>query len=127
FALPMAFDGRRFIDGKLMDDRGNCTTPGGPNVFGTAASDENPGFRIQQLYINYKFVGTPLSLRVGADLWNLDPAGLVGRHDPRAIVKAEFGDVDVLAGGGFRRQGGPPWDEKKKEYPPFTFSGGSNP
>src|SRR5262249_52312794 len=124
--MHMQFEERKFIDGNTMDDRANCTNPGGTNVFGTAASDENPGFRIQQLYIDYKFVGTPLSLRVGADLWNLDPAGLVGRHDPRAIVKAEFGDFDALAGVVFRRQGVRLGYENNSDYLMYTFSGGYN-
>src|SRR5919201_1503544 len=94
--LHMQFEERKLIDGNTMDDRANCTNPGGANVFGTAASEENPGFRIQQLYIDYRFVGTPLRLRVGADLWSLDPSGLIGRHDPRAAVIGEFGDLDVL-------------------------------
>src|SRR5262245_63335741 len=90
--LHLEFEERKFIDGNTMDDRANCTNPGGTNVFGTAASDENPGFRIQQFYIDYKFIGTPLRIRAGADLWNLDPAGTVGRHDPRLALFGEFGD-----------------------------------
>src|SRR5205823_9794753 len=101
--LHMEFEERKLIDGNTMDDRANCTNPGGTNVFGTAASEENPGFRIQQFYIDYKFAGTPLRLRVGADLWSLDPAGTLGRHDPRAVLFGEFGDFDVLAGVVFRR------------------------
>src|SRR5499427_7302773 len=103
--LHMEFEERKFIDGNTMDDRANCTNPGGTNIFGTAASTENPGFRIQQLYIDYKFAGTPLRLRVGADLWNLDPAGLIGRRDPRAALFGEFGDFDVLAAVALKRVG----------------------
>src|SRR5262249_28109485 len=53
-AMYMEFEERKLIDGNTMDDRANCTNPGGTNVFGTAASTENPGFRITQLYIDYK-------------------------------------------------------------------------
>src|SRR5215471_21664140 len=42
--LHMEFEERKFIDGNTMDDRANCTNPGGTNIFGTAASTENPGF-----------------------------------------------------------------------------------
>ena len=124
--LHMQFEERKFIDGNLMDDRSNCTNPGGTNVFGTAASDENPGFRIQQLYIDYKFAGTPLRLRVGADLWNLDPAGLIGRHDPRAALFGEFGDLDVLAAVAIKRSGTRLGYENNSNYLYYTFSAGYN-
>jgi hypothetical protein len=125
-SMHMEFEERKFIDGNTMDDRANCTNPGGTNVFGTAASTENPGFRIQSLYIDYKFEGTPLRLRVGADLWNLDPAGLVGRHDPRAVVIGEFGDFDVLAGAVMRRTSQRLGYENNNNYLYYTFSAGYN-
>src|SRR5262249_26975889 len=125
-SMHMEFEERKFIDGNTMDDRANCTNPGGTNVFGTAASDENPGFRIQSLYIDYKFTGTPLRMRVGADLWNLDPAGLVGRHDPRAALIGEFGDIDVLAAVVFRREGQRLGYENNNDFLYYTFSAGYN-
>src|SRR5262249_7043042 len=73
-----------------------------------------------------KFAGTPLRLRVGADLWNLDPAGLIGRHDPRAIVIGEFGDFDVLAGIVFRREGQRLGYENNSDFLMYTFSAGYN-
>src|SRR5262245_2149223 len=122
--LHLEFEERKFIDGNTMDDRANCTNPGGTNVFGVPASDENPGFRIQNLYIDYKFTGTPLSLRAGADLWNLDPAGTVGRHDPRLAVIGEFGDFDALAAVVFRRQGVRLGYENNNDFLYYTFSAG---
>src|SRR5262245_29750694 len=124
--LHLEFEERKFIDGNTMDDRANCTNPGGTNVFGTAASDENPGFRIQQFYIDYKFIGTPLRIRAGADLWSLDPAGTVGRHDPRLALFGEFGDVDVLAAIVFRREGQRLGYENNSDYIFYTFSAGYN-
>jgi hypothetical protein len=124
--LHMEFEERKLIDGNTMDDRANCTNPGGTNVFGTAASDENPGFRIVNLYVDYKFEGTPLRLRVGADIWNLDPAGLIGRHDPRAVVFGDFGDVDVLAGVVFKRAGTRLGYENDNDHLYYTFSAGFN-
>src|SRR5262249_41121790 len=124
--LHMEFEERKFIDGNTMDDRANCTNPGGTNVFGTGASDENPGFRIQQLYIDYKFAGTPLRLRVGADLWNLDPAGLVGRHDPRAALFGEFGAFDVMAAAVLKRTGQRLGYENNNDFLYYTFSAGYN-
>jgi hypothetical protein len=123
-SMHMEFEERKFIDGNTMDDRANCTNPGGTNVFGAPASEENPGFRIQNLYIDYKFAGTPLSLRAGADLWNLDPAGTVGRHDPRLAVIGEFGDFDALAAVVFRRQGVRLGYENNNDFLYYTFSAG---
>src|SRR5262245_18287235 len=125
-SMYMRFEERKLIDGNTMDDRANCTNPGGTNVFGTAASTENPGFRIYNLYIDYKFAGTPLRLRVGADLWNLDPAGLLGRHDPRAAVFGEFGDFDVVAAIVMQREGTRLGYENNSDFLYYTFSPGYN-
>src|SRR5882672_9841469 len=125
-SMLMEFEERKLLDGNTMDDRANCTNPGGTNVFNTAASDENPGFRIVNLYIDYKFEGTPLRLRVGADLWNLDPAGLLGRHDPRAVVFGDFGAVDALAGVVFKRAGTRLGYENNNDFLYYTFSAGYN-
>jgi hypothetical protein len=124
--MHMEFEERKFLDGNTMDDRANCTNPGGTNVFGVAASEENPGFRIQQLYIDYKFAGTPLRLRVGADAWTLDPAGLIGRHDPRAALFGEFGDVDVLAAVVIVRSATRLGYENNSNFLYYTFSAGYN-
>jgi hypothetical protein len=66
-------------------------------VFGRAASTENPGFHVERYWIDYKFAGTPLRLRVGADLWCLDPAGTVADDDPRIALYGDFGNFDVMA------------------------------
>jgi len=124
--MHMQFEERKLIDGNTMDDRANCTNPGGTNVFGTAASDETVGLHIQQFYIDYKFEGTPLRLRVGADLWSLDPAGLIGRHDPRAAVFGDFGGVDVLAAVVFKRAGTRLGYENNNDFLYYTFSAGYN-
>ena len=124
--MHMEFEERKLLDGNTMDDRANCTNPGGTNVFGTAASTENPGFRIQQFYIDYKFLGTPLRLRVGADLWSLDPAGIVGKHDPRAALMGEFGDIDVLAAVVMRRSATRLGYENNSNFLYYMFSAGYN-
>ena len=48
------------------------------------------------MWIEYKFEGTPLRFRVGADLWRTDPAGVIGDDDPRVALFAKFGDVEVM-------------------------------
>src|SRR5713101_9678721 len=80
--LYLLFEHQQNFDGNLIDDRSNSTNPGGTDVFGRAAVSENPGFHIERYWIDYKFSGTPLRLRVGADLWYLDPAGTVADDDP---------------------------------------------
>ena len=52
-------------------------------------------WNLERLWIDYKFEGTPLRFRVGADLWFTDPAGVVGDDDPRFAVFAKFGDVEL--------------------------------
>jgi hypothetical protein len=96
--MYLLFEHRQFVDGNLIDDRANSTNPGGTNVFGNAARGENPGFHTERYWIRYKFQGTPLKLHVGADLWNVDQAGIVGDDDPRFVLFGDFGDFDVMAG-----------------------------
>ena len=67
-SLNLLFEHRQIFDGNLIDDRSNSTNPGGTDVFGRGPSTENPGFHIERYWIDYKFLGTPLRMRVGADL-----------------------------------------------------------
>src|SRR5215468_5284187 len=85
------------LDGNTTDDRFNSTNPGGTDIFGRAASTENKGFFCVYCWLDYKFEGTPLRIRVGYDLWTVDQAGLIGDNDPRFAVFGEFGDFDVMA------------------------------
>src|SRR5215468_1405112 len=85
------------LDGNTTDDRFNSTNPGGTDVFGRAASTENKGFYCKYCWLDYKFEGTPLRLRVGYDLWSVDQAGLIGDNDPRIALFGDFGDIDVTA------------------------------
>ena len=52
-------------------------------------------WNLERLWIDYKFEGTPLRMRVGADLWRTDPAGVIGDDDPRAALYLKFGDVEA--------------------------------
>jgi len=58
------------------------------------------GLPHERYWIDYKFQGTPLRMRVGADLWNVDQAGLYGDDDPRFALFGEFGDFDAMVMGG---------------------------
>src|SRR5262244_2301506 len=84
------------LDGNTVDDRFNSSNPGGTDIFGRAASTENKGFFCVYCWLDYKFEGTPLRLRVGYDLWRVDQAGLIGDNDPRFAVFGDFGDFDVM-------------------------------
>ena len=53
-------------------------------------------WNLERLWIDYKFEGTPLRFRVGADLWATDPARVVADDDPRFALFAKFGDVEVM-------------------------------
>src|SRR5262245_50438328 len=95
--MYLLFEHQQVFDGNLIDDRSNVSNPGGTDVFGRAPSTENPGFHIERYWIDYQFAGTPLRMRVGADLWNVDQAGIVGDDDPRFALFAQFGNFDVMA------------------------------
>lgn len=90
--MQVLFEHQQVFDGNLIDDRSNTSNPGGNDVFGRAASTENPGFHIERYWIDYKFPGTPVGIRVGADLWNFDQAGTLGDDDPRFVVYFNSGN-----------------------------------
>jgi hypothetical protein len=94
--VQIVMEQRTNLDGNTTDDRMNSTNPGGTDIFGRAASTENKGFRCIYCWLDYKFEGTPLRMRVGFDLWNVDQAGLIGDNDPRFALFGDFGDFDVM-------------------------------
>src|SRR5215831_12732962 len=95
--VQLVLEQRGQLDGNTTDDRFNSTNPGGTDIFGRPASTENKGFFCKFCWLDYKFEGMPLRMRVGFDLWRLDQAGLVGDNDPRLALFGEFGDFDVTA------------------------------
>src|SRR5215510_2479826 len=103
--LYLLFEHQQIFDGNLIDDRSNSTNPGGTDVFGRAASTENPGFHTERYWIDYKFAGTPFRIRVGADLWQQDQAGLVGDDDPRLALFFESGDFGAMAAAVYQNSG----------------------
>src|SRR6266568_6347806 len=124
--LYLLFEHQQIFDGNLIDDRSNSTNPGGTDVFGRAPATENPGFHTERYWIDYKFAGTPLRLRVGADLWNVDQAGLVGDDDPRFALFGEFGDLDVMAAAVYQFESQRLGLENDNDFIYYTFSGGYN-
>src|SRR5712691_4846507 len=95
--VQLVLEQRTNLDGNTTDDRMNSNNPGGTDIFGRAASTENKGYFCVYCWLDYKFEGTPLRLRVGFDLWTVDQAGLIGDNDPRLAVFGDFGDLDVMA------------------------------
>jgi hypothetical protein len=122
----LLFQHEQFVDGNLIDDRSNSTNPGGTDVFGRAAGTENPGFHTERYYIRYKFPGTPLKLHVGADLWNVDQAGIVGDDDPRIVLFGEFGNFDVMGGAVIQYESQRIGLENDNDLIYYTFSAGYN-
>src|SRR5262245_4320093 len=94
--VQLVLEQRTNLDGNTTDDRMNSTNPGGTDIFGRAASTENKGFFCVYCWLDYKFEGTPLRIRVGYDLWVVDQAGMIGDNDPRFAVFGDFGDFDVM-------------------------------
>ena len=71
--------------------------PGGTNVFGRAASTENPGFRVERFWTRYRFEGTPVTLFAGAELKKVSQAGIFGNDDPGVGVELAFGNLELSA------------------------------
>jgi hypothetical protein len=124
--MYLLFEHQQIFDGNTIDDRSNSSNPGGTDVFGRTASTENPGFHIERYWIDYKFAGTPFRMRVGADLWQQDQAGLVGDDDPRFAIFGEFGDFDVMAAAVYQFESQRLGLENDNDFIYYTFSGGYN-
>jgi len=122
----LLFENRGFIDGNIIDDRANSTNPGGTSVFNDTAKTENEGFHTERYWIRYKFPGTPLKLHVGADLWNVDQAGLVGDDDPRIALFGDFGNFDVMAAAVIQFESQRLGLENDNDLIYYTFSAGYN-
>jgi hypothetical protein len=124
--MYLLFEHQQIFDGNLIDDRANSTNPGGTDVFGRPAVPENPGFHTERYWIDYKFPGTPVRMRVGADLWSVDQAGTVGDDDPRFALFGEFGDIDVLAAAVIQFESQRLGLENDNDLIYYTFSAGYN-
>jgi len=122
----LLFEHQQVMDGNLIDDRSNSTNPGGTDVFGRAASTENPGFHTERYWIDYKFAGTPLRMRVGADSWQQDQAALVGDDDPRFALFGDFGDIGVMAAAVIQKSSQRLGLENDNDFIYYTFSGWYN-
>jgi hypothetical protein len=122
--LYLLFEHQQNFDGNLIDDRSNSTNPGGTDVFGRPPATENPGFHTERYWIDYKFQGTPLRMRVGADLWTQDQAGLVGDDDPRFAVFLDLGNFDVTAAAVYQMESQRLGLENDNDFIYYTFSGG---
>src|SRR5438132_814601 len=76
--VQIVLEQRTNLDGNTADDRFNSNNPGSTDIFGRAASTENKGFSCRYCWLDYRFQGTPLRLRVGFDLWQLDRSSRAG-------------------------------------------------
>jgi hypothetical protein len=119
----LLFEHQQIFDGNLIDDRSNTTNPGGTDVFGRGASTENPGFHVERYWIDYKWAGTPLRMRVGADLWAQDQASLVSDDDPRFALFGDFGTIGVMAAAVIQRESQRLGLENDNDFIYYTFSG----
>ena len=124
--LQLVLEQRTQLDGNTSDDRFNSTNPGGTDIFGRAASTENKGFFCKYCWLDYKFEGTPLRMRVGFDLWELDQAGLIGDNDPRFALFGDFGDFDVTAAAVVERESQRLGLTNDNDLMYYTFSAGYN-
>src|SRR5215470_6259826 len=124
--VQIVLEQRTNLDGNTTDDRLNSNNPGGTDVFGRAASTENKAFFCVFCWLDYKFEGTPLSTRVGFDLWTVDQAGLIGDNDPRFALFGEFGDFDVMGAAVVQFESQRLGLTNDNDLIYYTFSGGYN-
>lgn len=124
--LYLLFEHQQVFDGNLIDDRSNTSNPGGTDVFGRAASTENPAFHVERYWIDYKFAGTPIGMRVGADLWSFDQAGTLGDDDPRFVVYGQFGQLYAEAAAVYQFESQRLGLTNDNDFIYYTFKGGYN-
>jgi hypothetical protein len=124
--VQIVLEQRTNLDGNTTDDRFNSTNPGGTDIFGRAASTENKGFYCVFCWLDYKFEGTPLRIRVGYDLWTQDQAGLVGDNDPRFAVFGDFGNFDVMGAAVYQFESQRLGLTNDNDLLYYTFSAGYN-
>jgi hypothetical protein len=93
--MELLLEERPNIDASSARSGMNSTNPGGTDVFGRAATTENNGPAFIVAYVDYKFEGTPLRIRMGWDLSYVDQAGIVGDRDPRISLFGDFGNLDL--------------------------------
>jgi hypothetical protein len=84
--FQVLFEWQGSLDGNLIDDRHNATSPGGTDPFGRGVVTEDDSTNLERAWIEYKFEGTPVRILIGADLWYSDQAGIIGDDDPRAAI-----------------------------------------
>src|SRR5207245_8656312 len=87
---------------------------------------ENKGYSCRYCWLDYKFEGTPLRLRVGFDLWQQDQAGLIGDNDPRLAVFGDFGDLDVMGAAVYQFESQRLGLTNDNDLMYYTFSAGYN-
>jgi hypothetical protein len=96
--MQVMFEHQSVMDGNLIDNVRGTTGPATQTyadgaTLSTASQGENNSVNIERYWIDYTFpepVGW-LRMRVGADLWTTDQAGIVGDDDPRFAVFGTFG------------------------------------
>src|SRR5712691_7192489 len=124
--VQLVLEQRTNLDGNTVDDRMNSANPGGTDIFGRGTSTENKGFFCVYCWLDYKFEGTPLRLRVGFDLWNVDQAGLIGDNDPRFAFFGDFGDLDVMGAAVYQYESQRIGLTNDNDLLYYTFSAGYN-
>jgi hypothetical protein len=106
--MQVLFEQQSIFDGNLIDngpDNPGCGITGNPPCRTVPAGqqgwpgpeDERNTVNLERFWIDYKFPGTPLRMRVGADLWATDAAGILSDDDPRFAVFYDGNPVKAYA------------------------------
>lgn len=128
--LRVLAESQHVMDGNLIDDRHNTSSPGpARSSTGLNASTENNGFHIERYWIDYAFPRTPLRMRVGADLWTLDQAGVLGDDDPRFALFLDLGpkkEIELAAAYVLQEEAARLGLQNDNDFSYYTFHFGYN-
>jgi hypothetical protein len=129
--MQVLFEQQSIFDGNLIDN--------GPTVTGCGVAGSppcRPGFpgpgeernsvNLERFWIDYKFYGTPFRMRVGADLWRTDLAGILSDDDPRIAVFYDGNPFQAYAAAVIQNESSRLGLTNDNDYIYYTFGGSYN-
>ena len=81
---------------------------------------------LERFWIDYKFPGTPFRMRVGADLWRTDLAGILADDDPRFAVFYDGNPFQAYAAAVIQLESSRLGLTNDNDYIYYTFGGSFN-
>jgi opacity protein-like surface antigen len=88
--------------------------------------DERNTINLERFWIDYKFYGTPFRMRVGADLWRTDLAGIVSDDDPRFALFYDGNPFQAYAAAVMEQESSRLGLTNDNDFVYYTFGGSFN-